>query len=87
MSWSICFIGKPEKVAEALVNQEFSDPNSKVEFEAALPHLVGLVKQNFGNDNTILRIEASGHGYFKDGVPENRNCQVKIESIYGIIFS
>ena len=86
MSWSICFIGKPEKVVEALDEQsaKFSG-DSIVEYNAALPHFKALVAQNFGNEQTIVKITANGHGSAKDGLAVNRNCQVTIESIYGVI--
>jgi hypothetical protein len=84
MSWSIQFIGKPEKVVEALQKQsETMNGDSKVEYDAALPHLVGIVKENFGFD-TLLKIVASGHGYSTGDKP-NRTLTVNIESIYGVI--
>jgi hypothetical protein len=44
MSWSVGFIGKPEKIAEAL-NAEANklSGQSKKEFERALPHMTALV--------------------------------------------
>jgi len=54
MSWSIHFIGKPEKVVEALeahVEKTGISGASKEEYEKALPNMVGLVKQNFGSSS------------------------------------
>jgi hypothetical protein len=86
MSWSICFIGKPEKVVEALEEQsgKFSG-DSSVEYNAALPHFKALVAENFGSEQQIIKITASGHGYAVDGKATSRNCGVTIESIYGTI--
>lgn len=86
MSWSINFIGKPEKVAEALegyvAKVGLSGP-SKEEYEKALPNMVSLVKQNFGNDNELVQIVANGHGYIENGVAKNGRCNVNITTIYG----
>jgi hypothetical protein len=89
MSWSVQFIGKPENVATALEAEsaKFSD-QSKVEYDAALPHFVALVKENFGNTGTIgtiLKFTASGHGYSVNGEQKNRQCLVNIEAIYGTL--
>jgi hypothetical protein len=84
MSWSITLIGKPENIATALTAQsEKFDGQTKIEFDAALPHLVGLVSQNFANITPVLKLEASGHGYATNGEQVQRTCLVKIESLYG----
>lgn len=86
MSWSISFLGKPEKVAEALeAYSEKLSGYSKEEYEKALPNLVGLVKQNFGNETQLIKINASGHGTATNGVPVQGNCSVTIESMYSVI--
>ena len=88
MSWSINpIIGKPEKVVEALEKEpsKFSDPQSKKELEDVLPHIVGIVKQNFGDENKLVKVSASGHGYSKDGVDVNRSCIVTVEAFYATI--
>lgn len=85
MSWSINFIGKPQNVINALNEHstKLSD-YSKEEYDNALPHLVGLVSQNFNKDHNILiKIAASGHGYKANGEEKYRTCAVTIEQIYG----
>jgi hypothetical protein len=83
MSWSIQFIGKPEKVIEALQKQsETMNGESKVEYDSALPHLVGLVKENFGYDY-LVNLTASGHG--QSGEKPNRQLTAKVELIYGVL--
>lgn len=87
MSWSISFIGKPENVAQALqdyVANSKIDGQSKIEFESALPSLVGLVSQNFGNQE-LIHISASGSGYAVNGEQQNRRCVVEIKGIYGAL--
>lgn len=80
MSWSINFIGNPEKLVSAL--EEYStkiDGKSKEEYDAALPHMVGLVKQNYNKAYPpVLRINASGHGY-----TDYNNCMVEIKNLGG----
>lgn len=86
MSWSINFIGKPENVAKALEDQsEKLDGQSKVEYDSVLPHLVGIVKENFAPIQTMLKLVASGHGYASDGEQKQRQCTVSLEIWYGTI--
>ena len=85
MSWSIQFIGKPERVAEALTAQsEKFDSVSKIEYDAALPHLVGLVNQNFGHQY-LLKLQASGGGYSIGGTARDRQLVVNLELVYGVL--
>ena len=86
MSWSISFIGKPEKVAEALeAHSDKLSGVSKEEYDKALPNMVSLVKQNFGNEGELVKISANGHGYIDNGVAKNSRCNVDITSIYGVL--
>lgn len=86
MSWSITFIGKSENVVKALEEQStFLDGQTKVEYDSALPHMVGLVKENFGNGDQVMKITASGHGYAIDGEQRQRYCAVNVEPVYSII--
>jgi len=73
MSWTIGFIGTPDKVVGAMETetQKYSGL-SKEEYEQALPHLVALVKQNFNKEGgdykqPIIKINASGSGYTVNG--------------------
>lgn len=86
MSWSISFIGKPEKVVEALeAHSSKLDGYSKVEYDKALPHMVGIVKENFGNEGELVKCTASGHGYIVNNVPQQGHLNCEITSIYGIL--
>lgn len=86
MSWSVSFFGKPEKVAEALeAYSEKLSGYSKEEYDKALPLMTGLVRQNFGNESQLIKFSGNGHGTIVDGVPKNGNCNVTIESAYGLI--
>jgi hypothetical protein len=83
MSWSVQFIGKPEKVVEALQKQSTTmNGESKAEYDSALPHLTGLVKENFGYDY-MVNLTASGHG--QTGEKPTRQLTVKLELIYGVL--
>lgn len=78
MSWSISLIGKPENVSAALTAHSGTlSGQPKVEFDDALPHLVGLVNQNFGFGNPVSLI-ANGHGYAADGEQKNRTISVSL---------
>ena len=86
MSWSISFIGTSEKVAEALTAySEKIDGYSKVEYDKALPHMVALVKENFGNAGELVKCSASGHGYIVNDVPQQGHLNCEITSIYGVL--
>ncbi len=86
MSWSISFIGKPEKVAEALEAYSTKiDGYSKVEYDKALPHMVTLVKENFGNEGELIKLSASGHGYIVNDVPQQGHLNCEITSIYAVL--
>ena len=86
MSWSITFIGSPENVSKALHAQsEKMEGQSKKEYDSALPHMVGIVNENFGSDDPIVKITAAGHGYASDGEQKQRNCTVSVERIYGML--
>jgi hypothetical protein len=85
MSWSVTFIGKPENVSKALKeHSEKIDGYSKIEFDAALPHLDGLVSQNFHANELhtpVIKITASGHGQ-KDSYGY---CVCSIETMGGVM--
>jgi len=84
MSWSINLIGNPENVVKALEHHStVIDGQSKEEFDSALPHFIGLLKQNYGSYPVTINFQASGHGY--DASEPFRQCQVKMELLYGIL--
>lgn len=87
MSWSITLVGKSENIAKALEEYAIKlTGQSKEEYESALPHLVGLVKENFSKTSPpMLKIEAAGSGYADKGEQVNRNCVVSIQAWYGTI--
>jgi hypothetical protein len=86
MSWSVGFIGKPEKVVEALQSHsEKLNGESKVEYDSALPHLIGVVNENFGHDYPI-KLTASGHGTNYGGTrPNERQLLVSLEFVCGLL--
>lgn len=86
MSWSVTFIGKPENVVNALEEQSAKmEGYSKVEYDSALPHLSGLVKENFGTPSMVIKLTASGHGYASDGKDINRQCTASLEMFYATL--
>lgn len=85
MSWSVQFIGKPEKVAEALIAEaDKLSGESRNEYGSAVPHLVALVKENFGM-NYAVKIAASGHGNIYTADRSDRQLTVSIELVYGLL--
>jgi hypothetical protein len=93
MSWSVIAIGTPEKVAEYLDSHSSGlSGQSKVEYDDAKSHLIGLIKENFvskgyakrypGMATPLVKLTASGHGSSTNGDQDNRTCQVQIETFY-----
>lgn len=78
MSWSAYYIGTPTKIVEALEEQSKNSHGSvKAEFDAALPHMVGLIKQNTGADKEpILSISANGSAW-----GGHSSCTVDIKNL------
>jgi hypothetical protein len=88
MSWNVSFIGKPEKVVEALkAYSEKLSGQSKVEFDSVCPGLITLAEQNFGGPNDVLvNVTAAGHGTASaDGTQIERYCTAKLERVYGLL--
>lgn len=88
MSWSITLIGHPENVAAALTAQsEKMEGQSKVEYDAAVPHLVALVQNNFyvGGPTPVIKLAASGYGYAENGVQKQRQLTASIEVSYATL--
>lgn len=87
MSWSISFFGKPDKVVEALeAYSERLSGVSKDEYVQALPNMVNLVKGNFGNDQELVKLSASGHGQFDgNGNPKQGHLNIELTSVYGML--
>lgn len=78
MSWSAHFMGTPDKIVEALTKQSQNlTSNSKIEFDAALPHMIGLIQQNKGKDKPPL-LEFSGNGSAWDG---QSSCTISIKNL------
>jgi hypothetical protein len=92
MTWIVNAVGKPENVISYLKAQtESFSGNSLAEYKDALPHLIGLVEQNFRKDAPadmvgMIKLEASGTGlvekhndYPGPPLPIRRTCSVRIE--------
>lgn len=85
MSWSVSATGTPNEITKRLeeYGAALSD-QSKVEFDAAKPHLLGLVHQNFDNagreeeKQPKLALTAYGSGYCSTGEQVQRQCSVTI---------
>ena len=83
MSWSNSWIGKPSAIKAAI--GRYSDTLtglSKEEFDAARPHLEGLLDQNTNKDKEpIVHLDANGHAYVKDGERQYSACSVTLKTI------
>lgn len=97
MSWSICVIGKPEDVVSALQEESLKlTGQCKAEFDDALPHMVGLLRQNFakpGTNYVVPKIKLTASGSGSSTMPQGstdesqreqvqRSCVVNMETFY-----
>lgn len=88
MSWSVSLIGYPENVVRALDEEgEKLRDVSREEFDAAKPALAALVRENFAKEGSgyvapVVRLDASGSGYSRDGEHLSRSVTVKLEPSY-----
>lgn len=88
MSWSFQAIGTALAVLAAIdAYASQLTGRSKQEFEAAAPHLKGLVAQNTETSpaKAAVKITASGHGYWLDDVCKSNTCAVSIERVHGLV--
>lgn len=93
MSWSVNFVGKPEAIAKEMeAYSSVLTGESKTEYDAALPHMTAILRQNFTWDESsyplpIIRFNASGHGIhvlLADGQKQTfGQCSVSMETLYG----
>lgn len=75
MSWSVNFSGPSDEVVKSLEAhaETIPFPDSKAEYESALPGLLTLVKLNTGSVTLI----ANGHA-FGGGAARESNCRVSL---------
>jgi hypothetical protein len=84
MSWSVEFVGKVSQVVEDLTkHSEALEGQSKLEYDSALPHLVGVVKENFNNEGEepSVKISAYGHGWAVGDDQKNRTLQCTLQRL------
>ena len=91
MSWSVSLIGKPENVVKALQDESLKQQGQcKVEYDSILPHLVGIVSENFVSEEgaknnyvqPMVKLDASGSGSASSTAQLQRSCTVKLEYFY-----
>lgn len=89
MSWSVNLIGQPQNIIAALkeIGEKMTDANSKQEFEAALPHMEGILEQNFNTNYPVaIQFVAHGHGTKdSEGKFISRALSVKTENLPGTL--
>jgi hypothetical protein len=80
-------MGTPEKVAKALEEHGTRlQGQSKAEYDAAFPHLIALVNENFNKKSSaFIKMSANGSGTTDNGEEIQRSCSVSIENIYGVL--
>jgi hypothetical protein len=80
VSWSVSFIGTPKAVVKALegyATHWAETDQSRLEYEAAKPHLIGLVQQNVGIVGAVV-LHANGHASFAAGEKTYGTCYVSL---------
>ena len=81
MSWSFNAVGKAEDFPKALdAESERLTGQSKEEFDAAKPHLLGLIALNSdASQSRVLDVRAGGHAVKTDGKTTSSSCRVEIK--------
>lgn len=81
MSWSNSWLGKVDGIKAAMDRYgEQLTGNSREEFEAAKPHLVGLLDQNT-SVGSVLHLDANGHAYTNQEGQRIAQCSVTLKTI------
>lgn len=84
MSWSINFIGKPENIVTAIQEESKrleGSGASKTEYDAAMPNIIALVKQNFSDNEGYPILEISAYGHVSGS--NYGSCTVSIKPLGG----
>lgn len=81
MSWSVNYIGTPEKILAAMDDLSTKlNGQSKLEFDEALPHLKALVSSNVGSQTGFWLI-ANGHATITEGVKTYGYLSVDLKQV------
>jgi hypothetical protein len=82
MSWSFHGVGTPDALLREIDRQcEQYSGQSREEFDAARPHLKGLVEQAVPASVAVVSVNAHGHASFTNGVKTQGNIAVEIKQI------
>jgi hypothetical protein len=88
MSWNVDKTGTvKEVVAELNETSTRLSGQSKVEFDAALPHLIAATEQNFAKDqngdavDVRIHLSAYGHGYAVGDDQRQRSLQIHLNTL------
>ncbi len=90
MSWSLSCIGKPDAIAANIDRSVAtygvpSDNNrSAQEIARVAPHIKALVGEAIG-EGKVVRLSASGHGTWKDGVQTEGYISLSVEVLNGYV--
>lgn len=81
MSWSTSFVGKTDGIKAAIDRYANTlTGNSLEEFDAAKPHLVGLLDQNTST-GVVLHLDANGHAYTNQEGQRIAQCSVTLRTL------
>jgi hypothetical protein len=83
MSWSNRWIGRRAGIKAAIARYAATlSGNSKAEFDAARPHIEGLVDLNTNTDgDPVVDVDANGHAYDNGKGQSYSQTQVTIKAI------
>ena len=92
MSWSIHFSGKAVDVNAAIHAESAKlSGKSKLEYDTAKPHLIGLLEMNQsedatsgkGPDNFLVSVRANGHASWNGDTRVSSSCYAEIKRLEG----
>lgn len=80
MSWAVSYTGTPAELVTHLRRHAVTlSDQSKAEYDAILPYLVGLVSENHGIESRQLIVQGFGAGTYKEGIETSKVCNVTIK--------
>ncbi len=79
MSYSVDFVGTVEEVQKQVESHQCGFPEGQAEYDAAKPHLLGLLALNTPSEYNNIHVQASGHANRPTVGPRQSTCFAKIE--------
>ncbi len=81
MSYCVCFVGTQDDVKKQVESWHSEWPDAQAEYDAAKPHLLGLVALNTTDEWNNIQLDASGHAWEPTAGPRQSTCIVSVRKV------